>query len=582
MSADDAWNDPGWKQAALDHVDQVKKDANGKTGNDLGAILGRKLAEQRAEQEARIKEMAARDPVAYDQNRRKWAKDLGIRTAALDKLVRQIQVQAEEKDSALPHWQVDPSDNPIDGADLLADLERVFVRYIYLPKGASVALALWTLHAWTADAGDISPFLVLVSPTKRCGKTNLLIILLYLTPRSELASNISPSALFRYVEEIRPTLLIDEADSFVKDNEEMRGILNSGHTKAAAHVIRNVEVSGEHKPRRFSTWAPKAIATIRALADTLEDRAIILTLQRKPKSASVERLRKRDNSEFAGLRRKALRWANDNFDKLTDPDPEIPEALNDRAADNWRPLLAIAGLAGGDWPKKAREAALILSGEDASAVNVDLLADIKRAFGDLDAVTSADLVAALAADPERPWAEWKGGKPLTQNHLARLLRPFGVISETVHPVGRPHAKGYLRARFEEAWEGYVSGQNPPSQPNPHFKACNRASADETGVTRNFQSVQEDNPHALKKGDLSYSHADLHACPVAKAKNGAKGDSATNGGRVPNDFDAVAEELAERGSNGPVYAEVRIRTITPPAISAGPGDDLLDIDPGWQQ
>ena len=150
MSADDAWNDPGWKQAALDHVDQVKKDANGKTGNDLGAILGRKLAEQRAEQEARIKEMAARDPVAYDQNRRKWAKDLGIRTAALDKLVRQIQVQAEEKDSALPHWQVDPSDNPIDGADLLADLERVFVRYIYLPKGASVALALWTLHAWTA------------------------------------------------------------------------------------------------------------------------------------------------------------------------------------------------------------------------------------------------------------------------------------------------------------------------------------------------------------------------------------------------------------------------------------------------
>ena len=159
----------------------------------------------------------------------------------------------------------------------------MFRRYIVLPKGAGEALALWTLHAWTADAGDISPFLVLVSPTKRCGKTSVLIVLLYLTPRSELASNISASALFRYVEEVRPTLLIDEADSFVKDNEEMRGILNSGHTKAAAYVIRNVEVNGEHKPRRFSTWAPKAIATIRALADTLEDRAIVLQLQRKPK-----------------------------------------------------------------------------------------------------------------------------------------------------------------------------------------------------------------------------------------------------------------------------------------------------------
>ena len=114
---------------------------------------------------------------------------------------------------------------------------------------------------------------------------SVLIVLFYLTPRSELASNISPSALFRYIEEVRPTLLIDEADSFMKDNEEMRGILNSGHTKTAAHVIRNIEINGEHKPRRFSTWAPKAIATIRALADTLEDRAIEVQLQRKPKNS---------------------------------------------------------------------------------------------------------------------------------------------------------------------------------------------------------------------------------------------------------------------------------------------------------
>ena len=146
---------------------------------------------------------------------------------------------------------------------------------------------------------------------------------------------------------MRPTLLIDEADSFVKENEEMRGILNSGHTKAAAYVIRNVEVNGEHKPQRFSTWAPKAIATIRALADTLEDRAVIITLQRKSRMAKVERLRRRDSDEFAILRRQAARWAADTFDKLTDPDPSIPDALNDRAADNWRPLLAIADLAGG-------------------------------------------------------------------------------------------------------------------------------------------------------------------------------------------------------------------------------------------
>jgi hypothetical protein len=127
------------------------------------------------------------------------------------------------------------------------------------------AAALWVVHAWTIDASDISPFFVLVSPTKRCGKTSMLILLMYLTPKSELASNISPSALFRYIEHTHPTLLIDEADSFVGASEEMRGILNSGHTRIAANVIRNVEINGEHKPKRFSVWAAKAIATIRDL-----------------------------------------------------------------------------------------------------------------------------------------------------------------------------------------------------------------------------------------------------------------------------------------------------------------------------
>src|SRR5258708_3702871 len=179
----------------------------------------------------------------------------------------------------------------------------------------------------------------------------------------------------------------------------MRGILNSGHTKAAAHVIRNVEVNGEYKPRRFSTWAPKAIATIRTLADTLEDRAIVVQLQRKPKAATVARLRKRDSEEFAILRRQAARWAHDNFSSLTDPEPGIPEVLNDRAADNWRPLLAIADLAGGAWPKRARDAACILSGEghDSTSVNVELLVDIQVAFGELDVIRSADLVGKLIA-----------------------------------------------------------------------------------------------------------------------------------------------------------------------------------------
>ena len=82
----------------------------------------------------------------------------------------------EDENAALPHWNVEPSAEPVDGAALLNNLRQVFRRYIVLPKGADIALPLWVLHAWTMDAGDISPLMVLVSPTKRCGKTSALIV----------------------------------------------------------------------------------------------------------------------------------------------------------------------------------------------------------------------------------------------------------------------------------------------------------------------------------------------------------------------------------------------------------------------
>jgi putative DNA primase/helicase len=468
-----------------------------------------------------INQLARMSDLAYQKRRAESAARLGIRVSVLDSLVRKARSRGQDEQATLPHWQVEPWGDSVPGSELLDAIQRLFQKYIVLPKGAGIALALWTLHAWTFDAGDISPFLVLISPTKRCGKTNALIVLYYLTPRSEFASNITASALFRYIEDVRPTLILDEADSFVKDNEEMRGILDAGHTKVSANTIRNVEINGEHKPRRFSTWAAKAIASIGELADTLEDRAIMVQLQRKPKSANVARLRKRDSDEFGILRRKAARWAADNFDKLTDPDPAIPEALNDRAADNWRPLLAIADLAGGGWPQRARDAACILSGEgrEATSINVELLADIRLAFGDLDVIRSIDLVAKLTADPERPWAEWKHGKPLTQKQLGRLLRPFGITSETVSVHGFADAKGYKCVHFEPVWEAYLSGQNTLAHQNPLSGTSKRRNADKTGTSRDFRSVAESIGDGSKNANLSYSHA---GSDVSTDRNHGKG------------------------------------------------------------
>jgi len=225
-------------------------------------------AVQEGEVKAEVERLAKLSKPLYDRERQAVRQKLGIRVGTLDDLVEAERDKTEKSgdDFSLPHWNVQPWPDEVSGEQLLDDLCAVFRKYIYAPPSVSEAAALWVLHAWTIDAGDISPFFVLVSPTKCCGKTSMLILCVYLTPRSELASNISPSALFRYVELIKPTLLIDEADSFVSTSNEMRGILNSGHTKPAANVIRNVEVNGEHKPRRFSTWCPKDIATIRDIA----------------------------------------------------------------------------------------------------------------------------------------------------------------------------------------------------------------------------------------------------------------------------------------------------------------------------
>jgi len=479
-----------------------------------------------------VARLAKLSKLEYDRQREEAAAHLGVRVATLDKAVREKR-SADHDVATLPHWQVEPSAVPVDGAKLLDALRQVFRHYIVLPPGADIALALWVLHAWTMDAGEISPFMVLVSPTKRCGKTSVMILLQYLTPPSELASNITDPALFRYIEAVRPTLLIDEADSFVKDNEELRGILNSGHTKVAANVIRSVEVNGEHKPRRFSTWAPKAIATIRSLADTLEDRAIIVQLQRKLPGAKVERLRRRDNEWCAALRSQAARWAADNFEKLVDPDPQVPEQLNDRAADNWRPLLAIADLAGGEWSHLARQAALTLSGEaQDDAVGVELLKDIRLAFGDGDGIRSVDLVTKLTADPERPWAEWKRGKPLTQKQLGRLLSPFGICSETVSIPGLNDAKGYKRARFEEVWAAYCPGQIASRADSDVSIRRSVVMPMESVQLDDFRSVAEASGDGSKNGNLSYSHMGSDASTLRKPGNGAQSDSATT--ETPSD------------------------------------------------
>ncbi len=245
----------------------------------------------------------------------------------------------------------DPWPETVDGAALLEELRSTFKRFIWLPVHAAVALALWVLHAHAHDAFMISPVLCVRSPERGCGKTTLLDVLTEVLPRPLLVANATTAAIFRAIEEFQPVLLADECDAWLDNNEELRGILNAGHRRGGS-VLR--VVGDDHVPTRFSVWGPKALALIGDLPGTLEDRSVIVSLAR----ASAEEFRQlerfrldRHPQELHPMCRRVARWAADHLDDLRAADPDMPTTLYGRAADNWRPLLTVADVAGGDWPE---------------------------------------------------------------------------------------------------------------------------------------------------------------------------------------------------------------------------------------
>jgi putative DNA primase/helicase len=389
----------------------------------------------------------------------------------------------------------EPWHEPVGGAELLTGLAETFRRYVVMEDGAAEALALWTVHAHALDAFAFSPRLAITSAEKRCGKTTLLDVLGCLVPRPLPTANATAPAIFRSIELLVPTLLIDEADTFLRSNDELRGVLNSGHRRATASVLRLV--GDDHQPCQFHTWAATAIAMIGGLPDTLADRSIEIRLRRRLPGEPVSRFRADRASDLAQLARMAARWARDHLEALRNADPPIPPSLNDRAADNWTPLLAIAELAGGEWPERARQAIVgmaLAKGDEAGSIGEMLLADIRQAFAeieqrhptptggeftDIDRIRSRDLARMLGDMEGRPWAEWGPQRlPLTPNGLARLLKRFDIQPATLRFHGKDRSgnnpsitdKGYQRSQFEDAFSRYLLPPAPsdptvtPSQP----------------------------------------------------------------------------------------------------------------------
>jgi putative DNA primase/helicase len=343
----------------------------------------------------------------------------------------------------------------VEGAELLNEIRSLFNAHLVLPEHADIALSLWVLFTYAHHLAESCPLVLITSPEKRCGKTETVRVLLRLVNRPEPSSSITPAALFRVIEKHRPTLLIDEGETILRENEALRGLLNCGFTRDMAY--KHVVAGDEHEPRKFSTWCPKVLAMIGLPPDTILDRCIVVPMQRKSTDTKLEPLRHRD--KFPQLKSMAVRWVVDNEEELRCI-PERPTGLDDRAALKWEGLLAIADAAGGQWPYLARKAAVVLSNaaEDES-IRVQLLGDIRavlKSKGDPDAVWSEDLCTALHDREDRPWSEYgRSRKPISKVQLARLLKPFDIKPRTIR-IQEKTAKGYDRGALTMVFDKYLT------------------------------------------------------------------------------------------------------------------------------
>lgn len=411
-----------------------------------------------------LQRLAGLSALEYERTRQGAAERLNIRPAALDSIVKQLRnakriaSQQEEAGRGVLFEDVEPWPESLDGAALLSELALTIRRFVICQTETAHAAALWAAMTWLIDVVQVAPIANITAPERNCGKSVMLTTLGRLANRPLMASNITAAALFRAVEQWQPTLLIDEADAFADDNEELRGLINSGHTRDTAFVVR--VVGDEHEPRMFTTWSAKAMAGIGKRAGTIESRAIPLQLRRKLPHEHTDRLRSADAGKlFDVLRRKLARWTEDNADRLADYVPDIPAALQNRNADNWEPLLSIADLAGGDWPRIARHAALTLSGiEDAPSLDQELLGDIREVFETrkADKLSSADLLAALIGDEEKSWATYNRGRPMSPKQLSNRLKGYGIKPAVIR-IGLATPRGYRLADFDDAFARYLAG-----------------------------------------------------------------------------------------------------------------------------
>lgn len=366
----------------------------------------------------------------------------------------------DELDDELRHG-VEPWPDAVEGAVLYKTLCLMLTRHCVLPVGGASAIALWLMAAYSINSFRVFSKLLIQSPQKRCGKTTLLEVLQGLMPQALSGSNVTPSVIFRAIELWQVSILLDEVDTFLHNSDDLRGIVNSGHTRSGAHVWRT-EGEAIKEPRRFSTWAPMVLAMIGNPPSTILDRSVRIGLVRKTTSDTVERIPQSFAEDCLPIRRQLTRWAEDAGPALMALTPTMPAHENDRALDNWTALFSVASLVGADADAQQAMTALEVITDDGDDLSIELLRDVndliqRRVF--IGVIRASKLADHLISLDGRPWTECNRGKAITANKLAYLLKPYGIKAEN-RRLNKDSQKTYVPDDFTDAIARYLpeSGQ----------------------------------------------------------------------------------------------------------------------------
>ncbi|CAN5464694.1 DUF3631 domain-containing protein [soil metagenome] len=372
--------------------------------------------------------------------------------------------------TALDH--LTPADAGTAGVTLLDEVETFLATFVAFPTdGARVAVTLWAAHAHLVHDVDSSPRLALLSPEPGSGKTRTLEVLELLVPAPMSVLSASVAAIFRTLASGSTTLLFDEADAIFgrrgSDDgaEDLRALLNAGHRRGQT-IPRCV--GPKHEVVRFPVYTAVALAGLGALPDTLMSRSVIIRMRRRAPGEHVTPYRHRVHAPAGNaLRDRLAEWAAAVGPIVGDAWPDFPTGVEDRPADVWEPLLALADAAGGRWPDRARAACIelvkVAASRDAS-LGVRLLGDLRQVFGDADVLSTEELLKSLHGLDEAPWNDLRG-KPMDARGLARRLRQYGVTSQTVR-VGDATPKGYRRTDLHDPWTRYLPPVNGDAVPHP--------------------------------------------------------------------------------------------------------------------